>query len=234
MERTGHETCENIGQVYDTSAISYVSPQSSSPPVIGGIMYSEYAGSDWHQIEHSRQPEVVQYQSYMGYHPSNAVTQPEMVPNGTYWQGDYTNGHNGIPNYAYHSNDRIHSPSDYSNDGSPGSSGGKSGKVKRRRVQTHSQRKAANIRERRRMFHLNEAFDELRKRLPAFNYEKRLSRIETLRLAMTYISFMKDISDGNDPDDVKLLKYQTAMDESLYRSMQEQINDTDDSLSQPL
>jgi hypothetical protein len=45
---------------------------------------------------------------------------------------------------------------------------------------------------------------------------------------------MKDISDGNDPDDVKLLKYQTAMDESLYRSMQEQINDTDDSLSQPL
>jgi hypothetical protein len=32
-------------------------------------------------------------------------------------------------------------------------------------------------------------------------------------------------------DDVKLLKYQTAMDESLYRSMQEQINDTDDSLS---
>jgi hypothetical protein len=84
------------------------------------------------------------------------------------------------------------------------------------------------------MFHLNEAFDELRKRLPAFNYEKRLSRIETLRLAMTYISFMKDISDGNDPDDVKLLKYQTAMDESLYRSMQEQINDTDDSLSQPL
>jgi hypothetical protein len=82
-------------------------------------MYSEYPASDWHQIEHSRQPEVVQYQSYMGYHSSNAVTQPEMVPNGTYWQGDYTNGHNAIPNYAYHSNDRIHSPSDYSNDGSP-------------------------------------------------------------------------------------------------------------------
>lgn len=66
-----------------------------------------------------------------------------------------------------------------------------SGKPKRRRVQSLTQRKAANIRERRRMFHLNTAFDELRKRLPAFNYEKRLSRIETLRLAMTYIGFMK-------------------------------------------
>lgn len=71
-------------------------------------------------------------------------------------------------------------------------------------MQSKSQRKAANVRERKRMFHLNTAFDDLRKRLPAFNYEKRLSRIETLKLAMTYISFMKDISDGKDPESVKL------------------------------
>ncbi|XP_005089464.1 twist-related protein [Aplysia californica] len=81
---------------------------------------------------------------------------------------------------------------------------GPNGKPKRKRVQSHTQRKAANVRERRRMFHLNEAFDELRKRLPAFNYEKRLSRIETLRLAMTYISFMKEVSVGQDPKCVKL------------------------------
>lgn len=81
---------------------------------------------------------------------------------------------------------------------------GPNGKPKRKRVQSHSQRKAANVRERRRMFHLNEAFDELRKRLPAFTYEKRLSRIETLRLAMTYISFMKEVSIGRDPKCVKL------------------------------
>lgn len=80
----------------------------------------------------------------------------------------------------------------------------KNGKPKRKRVQSKSQRKAANVRERKRMFHLNTAFDDLRKRLPAFNYEKRLSRIETLKLAMTYISFMKDISDGKDPESVKL------------------------------
>ncbi len=64
---------------------------------------------------------------------------------------------------------------------------------KRRRVATVAQRRAANIRERRRMFNLNEAFDRLRNKVPTFAYEKRLSRIETLRLAITYISFMDEL-----------------------------------------
>jgi len=64
---------------------------------------------------------------------------------------------------------------------------------KRRRIATASQRRAANIRERRRMFNLNEAFDRLRTKVPTFAYEKRLSRIETLRLAITYISFMDEL-----------------------------------------
>lgn len=63
----------------------------------------------------------------------------------------------------------------------------------RRRVATMAQRKAANIRERRRMCHLNSAFDRLRKKVPTFAYEKRLSRIETLRLAIMYIQFMNDL-----------------------------------------
>jgi len=59
-----------------------------------------------------------------------------------------------------------------------------------------AQRRAANIRERRRMFNLNEAFDKLRRKVPTFAYEKRLSRIETLRLAITYISFMAELLAG--------------------------------------
>ena len=43
------------------------------------------------------------------------------------------------------------------------------------------------------MFNLNEAFDKLRRKVPTFAYEKRLSRIETLRLAITYISFMDQV-----------------------------------------
>ena len=81
---------------------------------------------------------------------------------------------------------------------------GPNGKPKRRRVATLAQRRAANIRERRRMFNLNEAFDSLRKKVPTFAYEKRLSRIETLRLAITYISFMSDIVEGKDPKEIKL------------------------------
>ncbi|CAB3363518.1 protein Fer3-like isoform X2 [Cloeon dipterum] len=69
-------------------------------------------------------------------------------------------------------------------------------KKTRRRVATMAQRRAANIRERRRMFNLNEAFDKLRRKVPTFAYEKRLSRIETLRLAITYISFMGELLSG--------------------------------------
>lgn len=68
-----------------------------------------------------------------------------------------------------------------------------SSKAKRRRVINVVQRQAANVRERKRMFSLNEAFDELRRKVPTFAYEKRLSRIETLRLAIVYISFMTDL-----------------------------------------
>lgn len=67
----------------------------------------------------------------------------------------------------------------------------------RRRVASAAQRRAANIRERRRMFNLNSAFDKLRKKVPTFAYEKRLSRIDTLRLAMTYIRFMTELLSGN-------------------------------------
>ncbi|CAG9105529.1 unnamed protein product [Plutella xylostella] len=73
------------------------------------------------------------------------------------------------------------------------------GKKPRRRVASIAQRRAANIRERRRMFNLNEAFDKLRRKVPTFAYEKRLSRIETLRLAITYIGFMCELLHGSPP-----------------------------------
>ena len=72
---------------------------------------------------------------------------------------------------------------------------------KRKRVATMAQRRAANIRERRRMFNLNEAFDLLRRKVPTFAYEKRLSRIETLRLAMTYINFMTQVVESKPETD---------------------------------
>lgn len=87
---------------------------------------------------------------------------------------------------------------------------------KRKRVPTQAQRRAANIRERRRMFNLNEAFDTLRKRVPTFAYEKRLSRIETLRLAITYIAFMTAVIDGQDPENVVLSSAQRKILEKTF------------------
>ncbi|CAD5112374.1 unnamed protein product [Dimorphilus gyrociliatus] len=87
---------------------------------------------------------------------------------------------------------------------------------KRKRVPTQAQRRAANIRERRRMFNLNEAFDTLRKRVPTFAYEKRLSRIETLRLAITYIAFMTAVIDGQDAENVVLSSAQRKILEKAY------------------
>lgn len=48
------------------------------------------------------------------------------------------------------------------------------------------------------MINLNGAFDRLRRRVPSFPHEKRLSRIQTLRLAILYISFMTELLHGQD------------------------------------
>lgn len=81
----------------------------------------------------------------------------------------------------------------------------------RRRVATVAQRRAANIRERRRMFNLNSAFDKLRKKVPTFAYEKRLSRIETLRLAIMYIAFMTEVIRGGGAGDVPPVTYDRGL-----------------------
>lgn len=55
------------------------------------------------------------------------------------------------------------------------------------------QRYAANVRERRRMLSINSAFEHLRQHVPTFPYEKRLSKIDTLRLAIAYISLLREL-----------------------------------------
>uniref|UniRef100_A0A1B0BL41 BHLH domain-containing protein n=2 Tax=Nemorhina TaxID=44051 RepID=A0A1B0BL41_9MUSC len=61
------------------------------------------------------------------------------------------------------------------------------------------QRQQANIRERKRIQRsaptgsINSAFDELRVHVPTFPYEKRLSKIDTLRLAIAYISLLREV-----------------------------------------
>ncbi|KAL5274124.1 PTF1A family protein [Megaselia abdita] len=69
--------------------------------------------------------------------------------------------------------------------------------------QQAQQRQAANLRERRRMQSINEAFEGLRGHIPTLPYEKRLSKVDTLKLAISYINFLGEMvrkdKNGNDP-----------------------------------
>ncbi|XP_064613210.1 myogenic factor 5-like [Liolophura sinensis] len=77
-------------------------------------------------------------------------------------------------------------------------------RVKKRKPQTSSQRKAATLRERRRIEGLKAAFQNLKENVPTFTYETELTRLETLRLAVTYIGFLSDVLNGQHPDHVIL------------------------------
>ena len=63
----------------------------------------------------------------------------------------------------------------------------------------------ANARERRRMNGLNDAFDRLREVVPNVNSEQKMSKIETLLVAQTYIKalakLMDSIEDEGTPGD---------------------------------
>ncbi|XP_033120211.1 helix-loop-helix protein 13-like [Anneissia japonica] len=69
-------------------------------------------------------------------------------------------------------------------------------------IQVPAERCAANIRERRRMLSLSKAFEKLRIHIPTFPYERRLSKIDTLKLAIAYIHLLKEVLiSGQSPTD---------------------------------
>ncbi|XP_039180616.1 protein atonal homolog 7 [Crotalus tigris] len=69
-----------------------------------------------------------------------------------------------------------------------GSESGCEGKGSSERLENTARRRlAANARERRRMQGLNTAFDHLRKVVPQWGQDKKLSKYETLQMALSYI-----------------------------------------------
>lgn len=74
---------------------------------------------------------------------------------------------------------------------------------RRRRMRSEAEmqqlRQAANVRERRRMQSINDAFEGLRSHIPTLPYEKRLSKVDTLRLAIGYINFLAELVQSDMP-----------------------------------
>ncbi|KAM9322081.1 pancreas transcription factor 1 subunit alpha [Pholidichthys leucotaenia] len=69
----------------------------------------------------------------------------------------------------------------------------------RSEVELQQLRQAANVRERRRMQSINDAFEGLRSHIPTLPYEKRLSKVDTLRLAIGYINFLAELVQSDLP-----------------------------------
>ncbi|EEB18025.1 Pancreas transcription factor 1 subunit alpha, putative [Pediculus humanus corporis] len=82
---------------------------------------------------------------------------------------------------------------------SPESAGSSNRRIVRHRrrskclQQQVQQRQAANLRERKRMQSINDAFEGLRAHIPTLPYEKRLSKVDTLKLAIGYINFLSEL-----------------------------------------
>jgi len=66
---------------------------------------------------------------------------------------------------------------------------------RKRKCEEQQQRQAANQRERKRMRSINDAFEGLRAHIPTLPYEKRLSKVDTLRVAIGYIGFLAELVD---------------------------------------
>ncbi|XP_048223902.1 pancreas transcription factor 1 subunit alpha [Perognathus longimembris pacificus] len=84
-----------------------------------------------------------------------------------------------------------------------GLSGAAAAARRRRRIRSEAElqqlRQAANVRERRRMQSINDAFEGLRSHIPTLPYEKRLSKVDTLRLAIGYINFLSELVQADLP-----------------------------------
>ncbi|GJQ70618.1 putative protein dimerization [Trypoxylus dichotomus] len=101
--------------------------------------------------------------------------------------------------YDENSSDSIGSNYSFNSDQENSSSSSKESRIHRHRrrnkcpQQQMQQRQAANLRERKRMQSINDAFEGLRAHIPTLPYEKRLSKVDTLKLAIGYINFLSEL-----------------------------------------
>ncbi|XP_035722137.1 pancreas transcription factor 1 subunit alpha-like [Vespa mandarinia] len=132
--------------------------------------------------------------------PSQLPSHPSGSTGSTSGSDVYPYDENSSDNESVYSSDQENHARERSRSRSRGSRrNGVGGKCPRQAVQ---QRQAANMRERRRMQNINDAFEGLRAHIPTLPYEKRLSKVDTLKLAIGYIKFLNELvraDKGNDP-----------------------------------
>ncbi|XP_024881103.1 pancreas transcription factor 1 subunit alpha isoform X1 [Temnothorax curvispinosus] len=134
-------------------------------------------------------PAVIPSQIPSSHHPSGST-------GSTSGSEHYLYDENSSDNESVYSSDQENHARERSRSNRRGGAPGKCP----RQVQVQ-QRQAANMRERRRMQNINDAFEGLRAHIPTLPYEKRLSKVDTLKLAIGYINFLNELvraDKGND------------------------------------
>lgn len=134
--------------------------------------------------------------------------------------GSYNGGYPNISTYSYdchdsspvsHDSSMVHSPTDseyltspypQTSCGAVTSRKGRGGRKKNLHppspgIMRH-RRDAANARERKRMNGLNDAFERLREVVPNLNSDQKMSKIETLLMAQTYIKALARLIESED------------------------------------
>jgi hypothetical protein len=123
---------------------------------------------------------------------SSVSTYDDSTEMTSFYSQPYNAGYDNSVQYSYTGTESFyHQVPVATTSGSTSKSSKNSSKPKRKRVITRVQRKAANVRERRRMVTLNDAFEQLKLQIPRGAKEKKLSRIDTLRTAISYITSMQ-------------------------------------------
>ncbi|EFO13519.1 helix-loop-helix DNA-binding domain-containing protein [Loa loa] len=79
-------------------------------------------------------------------------------------------------------------------------------------------RKAANERERKRMYSINEAFDKLRHLLPWLSNERKISKASTLREAIRYIKQLNQLLNGDESSNPENTSYTVTVKSETDRS----------------
>ncbi|CAL1538976.1 unnamed protein product [Lymnaea stagnalis] len=169
-----------------------------------GLTYQQLHHDHYHQPEHHQQQLPLHY-----YHDLQQQLQQQ--------QHDQTHPHQLYTSFRLsYGYTPVHSPSSPTSlqslspgempDYPPGYNCVKASRRRKRKCQQQQvqQRQAANMRERKRMQSINDAFEGLRAHIPTLPYEKRLSKVDTLRLAIGYIGFLSEIveSDTNSKESI--------------------------------
>ena len=137
------------------------------------------------------------------YTPPQHTQQYQYYENSLHYESQHQVAHDSYPGSGQ-TQPQPHAPAPAQTGAGGKARKGKGGRKKNlypptQQVMKH-RRNMANARERRRMNGLNDAFERLREVVPNVNSEQKMSKIETLLVAQTYIKALAKLMETNDTE----------------------------------